>query len=529
MKRVVAASFVGTTLEYYDFFAYSTAASIVFPILFFPGSDPATGLLLALATYAVGYVVRPLGAAIFGHFGDKIGRKNVLVTTLLLMGLASAAVGLLPTYENIGVWAPVLLVSLRFLQGIGIGGEWGGAALMVTESDKSGRRGFFGSLVQSAAPTGLLLATGIFTLMTSALAKDAFLAWGWRIPFLISFLLVAIGLYIRMKLAESPVFEEAEKKAATKKQEEVKAPLLYVFTHYKKSPGPGRRRPDRQRHRVLHLRPVRPRLRHRTPRPAQEPGPGRLHHFRRRADDRHPAVRCALGQGGPPPGDDRRRRRRHHLQLRVHRDAQLQGSVPGADRPCHRPGDRGRHVRPVAVLHPRTVRHQGPLHRLPPSVSSSAGVFGGGFAPLIAIQLITLTSTGFSVAGYLSAALLLMVYCVFVAKETSKIAMTDAGNDGRRSRQGRPHNARHRPASRRATSQRTVDRPVHGRMGRRPAGTPADRRRMPGTAPRTDRPGEPPPERRGHPQPAGPEEAEAADAAAAEGRSWAPCTASRSR
>jgi len=133
MKRVVAASFVGTTLEYYDFFAYSTAASIVFPVLFFPGSEPATGLLLALATYAVGYVVRPLGAAIFGHFGDKIGRKNVLVTTLLLMGLASAAVGLLPTYENIGVWAPVLLVSLRFLQGIGIGGEWGGAALMVTE------------------------------------------------------------------------------------------------------------------------------------------------------------------------------------------------------------------------------------------------------------------------------------------------------------------------------------------------------------------------------------------------------------
>jgi metabolite-proton symporter len=426
MKRVVAASFVGTTLEYYDFFAYSTAASIVFPVLFFPGSEPATGLLLALATYAVGYVVRPLGAAIFGHFGDKIGRKNVLVTTLLLMGLASAAVGLLPTYENIGVWAPVLLVSLRFLQGIGIGGEWGGAALMVTESDKSGRRGLFGSLVQTAAPTGLLLATGIFTLMTSALSKEAFLAWGWRIPFLISFALVAIGLYIRLKLAESPIFEETEKKAAAKQQEEVKAPLLYVFKHYKKqlALAVGARIGSDIAFYIFAL-------------------------FVLVYGTEHLGLPKSLALAAST----------------ISAVAQMI-SIPlfGAlsDRVGRRPVMIGGAVAGIAysfvfiamlnskdpflvLIAPAiglviVAAMYAPVASFIPELFATkvrytgsavgfqlAGVFGGGFAPLIAIQLIVLTSSGFAVAGYLSAALLLMVFCVYVAKETSKITMNEAG------------------------------------------------------------------------------------------------------
>lgn len=427
MKRVVAASFVGTTLEYYDFFAYSTAASIVFPVLFFPGSEPATGLLLALATYAVGYVVRPLGAAIFGHFGDKLGRKNVLVTTLLLMGLASAAVGLLPTYENIGVLAPILLVTLRFFQGIGIGGEWGGAALMVTESDKSGRRGLFGSLVQTAAPTGLLLATGIFALMTWLVSKEAFLAWGWRVPFLISFALVAIGLYIRMKLAESPVFEATEKKAAEKKQEEVNAPLLHVFKHYKKqlALAVGARIGSDIAFYIFALFIL---------------VYGAEHLGLPKSLVLAASTVCAVAQMISIPLFGA-------LSDRVgRRPVMIGGAVAGIlysfvfiamlnskdpflvmIAPAIGLVIVAAMYAPVASFIPELfetrVRYTGSAVGF-----QLAGVFGGGFAPLIAIQLIVLTHTGFSVAGYLSAALLLMVFCVYVAKETSKITMNEAGN-----------------------------------------------------------------------------------------------------
>lgn len=230
MTRVVSASFIGTALEYYDFFIYGTAASVAFGQLFFPSSDPVVGLLLALATYAVGYVFRPLGAVIFGHYGDRIGRKNVLIATLMLMGFSTAAVGLLPTYGSVGLLAPVLLVTLRLLQGVGLGGEWGGAALMVAESDRSGRRGLFGSLIQVAAPVGLLLATGVFSLITALLSNDAFLAWGWRLPFLASGLLVVVGIWVRRNLVESPLFVEAEAK-----HEKAKAPIREVLAHHKRS------------------------------------------------------------------------------------------------------------------------------------------------------------------------------------------------------------------------------------------------------------------------------------------------------
>lgn len=227
-RRVVAASVAGTTLEWYDHFIYGSAAALVFPRLFFPDSDPFVATILSLVTYSIAFLTRPLGAAIFGHFGDKHGRKNVLITTLLLMGICTTAIGLLPTYATIGVWAPILLASLRFLQGIGLGGEWGGAALMVGEHSSGGRRGFFGGLVQIASPVGLLLANAVFSIVTFLVSEEAFFAWGWRVPFLLSSLLVVTGLWIRVQVEESPMFQEIE---ATEDVEE-HSPLKEVLTQH---------------------------------------------------------------------------------------------------------------------------------------------------------------------------------------------------------------------------------------------------------------------------------------------------------
>jgi metabolite-proton symporter len=211
ITRVVAASLAGTSLEWYDFFIYGAAAAIVFPKLFFPQTDPATATFLSLTTYGVAFVARPLGAIIFGHFGDIIGRKRILIITLLMMGFATFLIGCLPTYPTAGVLAPIGLVVLRLSQGLALGGEWGGAALMVNEYDPKGhRRGFLGSLVQIASPIGLLFANGVLALVTWQLAPDAFLAWGWRIPFLLSAILVVFGFVIRMKIAETPLFERVE-------------------------------------------------------------------------------------------------------------------------------------------------------------------------------------------------------------------------------------------------------------------------------------------------------------------------------
>ena len=229
MRKVIVASLIGTSLEWYDFFIYGTAAALVFNQLFFPEFDPLIGTLLAFTTFAVGFVARPLGGLVFGHYGDKLGRKNVLVVTLLLMGIATFLIGVLPTYPTIGFWAPVLLVLLRFLQGLGLGGEWGGAVLMTMESGDSSRRGLNASWPQVGVPIGLLLANGVISLMGSVTSNEAFLSWGWRVPFLLSGLLVIVGMWIRLTIAESPVFAEAEKSDSTEK-----APILEVLRRYPK-------------------------------------------------------------------------------------------------------------------------------------------------------------------------------------------------------------------------------------------------------------------------------------------------------
>jgi len=210
LRKVVLASFIGTTIEWYDFFLYGTAAALVFDKLFFPNAEPIIGTLAAFGTYAVGFAARPLGGIVFGHFGDRVGRKSMLVLSLLIMGLATFLVGCLPTYASIGVMAPVLLVVLRFAQGIGVGGEWGGAVLMSVEYAPKGKRGLFGSFPQMGVPAGLALSTAVFTVMQNVTTEDQFMAWGWRIPFLISIVLVAVGLFIRLRIMESPAFREIE-------------------------------------------------------------------------------------------------------------------------------------------------------------------------------------------------------------------------------------------------------------------------------------------------------------------------------
>ena len=230
IAKVAGASLAGTTLEFYDHFIYGSAAALVFPKLFFPQADALTSTLLSLASYGVAFVARPVGAAIFGHFGDRIGRKYILIVTLLMMGLATFAIGLLPTYASIGVLAPIALVLLRVTQGIALGGEWGGAAIMVNEFDPEGRqRGFFGSLVQLAAPIGLLLANGAFALVTWSVSEEAFFAWGWRVPFLMSAILIGVGFYIRYNISESPLFEKLEESRS-----EAQAPILELLRNYKR-------------------------------------------------------------------------------------------------------------------------------------------------------------------------------------------------------------------------------------------------------------------------------------------------------
>jgi metabolite-proton symporter len=196
---------VGTTIEWYDFFLYGTAAALVFNRLFFPTFDPLAGTLAAFGTYSVGFVARPIGGIIIGHYGDRVGRKSMLVLTLMIMGVATFGIGLLPTYAQIGPWAAVALVILRVAQGFGVGGEWGGAVLMAVEHAPPGARGFYGSWAQIGVPAGLLLSTAVFAIF-ARLPEDQFLSWGWRVPFLLSILLVAVGLIIRLRIQETPVF-----------------------------------------------------------------------------------------------------------------------------------------------------------------------------------------------------------------------------------------------------------------------------------------------------------------------------------
>jgi metabolite-proton symporter len=208
--RAVASSFVGTAIEWYDFFIYGTAAALVFGPQFFPSGSDLAGTLAAFATLAVGFIARPFGGVIMGHFGDKTGRKSMLVTSLLIMGAATVGIGLLPNYDAIGVWAPILLVVLRFLQGVGVGGEWGGAVLMATEHAPQGKAGLYGAAPQMGVPAGVILANVVFLLCSQLMTNDQFTSWGWRVPFLLSATLVAAAMWIRLGVMESPAFQAVE-------------------------------------------------------------------------------------------------------------------------------------------------------------------------------------------------------------------------------------------------------------------------------------------------------------------------------
>lgn len=227
MGKVAFASFIGTAIEFYDFYIYGTAAALVLGGAFFPEFSETAGTLAAFATFAVGFAARPLGGIVFGHFGDRVGRKAMLIISLLVMGIATFCIGLLPGYATIGVAAPILLVFLRFFQGVGLGGEWGGAVLMATEHAPSGRRGFYSSFPQTGPAVGFLLSSGLFLLLTLSLSEEQFAVWGWRVPFLLSIVLVGIGLYVRATIAETPVFRRA-----MQTQTRAKVPFLDMVRTY---------------------------------------------------------------------------------------------------------------------------------------------------------------------------------------------------------------------------------------------------------------------------------------------------------
>lgn len=228
-KNVLLATILGTTIEWYDFNIYGIAAALVFGPHFFPKLSDTAGTIAAFATFAIGFIARPFGAALFGHFGDRVGRKQSLVYSILLVGLGTFFIGLLPTYEVVGIWAPVLLVTCRVIQGIGVGGEWGGAVLMAAEHAPAGRRGFFVGWPQFGSPVGLLLANAVFFGLRAVMPDDRFLGWGWRIPFLLSLVLVAVGLVIRLGLPESPVFERRKRSGDVER-----VPILTIFRSYRR-------------------------------------------------------------------------------------------------------------------------------------------------------------------------------------------------------------------------------------------------------------------------------------------------------
>ncbi|HKU42883.1 MAG TPA: MFS transporter [Polyangiales bacterium] len=226
-QRVLFASLVGTTIEFFDFYIYATAAVLVFPKLFFPASDPASATLQSLATFALAFFARPVGSAVFGHYGDRIGRKATLVAALLTMGLSTVVIGILPTYATIGLGAPILLALCRLGQGLGLGGEWGGAVLLATENAPRGKHAWYGMFPQLGAPLGFLLSTGVFLVLTRLLDDEHFFAWGWRVPFLASALLVFVGLWVRLRLAETPAFQRA-----IDNNERVRLPMGEVVTQH---------------------------------------------------------------------------------------------------------------------------------------------------------------------------------------------------------------------------------------------------------------------------------------------------------
>lgn len=225
MRKVALTALAGTSIEWYDFFLYATAAALVFPSAFFPGSDPTIGLILSFGTFAFGFIARPLGGVLFGHWGDRIGRKKTLVIALVMMGVASTAIGLLPTYGTIGVAAPIILSLLRFAQGLAIGGQWGGAMLLVTESAPANERGYYGAYAQAGAPVGVILANLAFIIISSTVSEEFFMTWGWRIPFIASVVLIWISLYIQLHMEDTEAFKELELLKEERAKESTAAPV----------------------------------------------------------------------------------------------------------------------------------------------------------------------------------------------------------------------------------------------------------------------------------------------------------------
>jgi|TARA_B110000285_G_scaffold207624_1_gene247136 MFS family permease len=225
MRKVALTALAGTSIEWYDFFLYATAAALVFPSAFFPGSDPTIGLVLSFGTFAFGFIARPLGGIIFGHFGDRVGRKKTLVIALWMMGISSTLIGLLPTYATIGVAAPIILCLLRFAQGLAIGGQWGGAMLLVTESAPADKRGYYGAYAQAGAPVGVILANIAFILISSSISEEAFMDWGWRVPFISSVLLIGISMYVQLHMEDTAAFKELQ---AIKEKRDAQSPIKIV-------------------------------------------------------------------------------------------------------------------------------------------------------------------------------------------------------------------------------------------------------------------------------------------------------------
>jgi MFS family permease len=242
MRKVALTALAGTSIEWYDFFLYATAAALVFPAAFFPGSSPTIGLILSFGTFAFGFIARPLGGILFGHFGDRVGRKKTLVIALVLMGVASTLIGLLPTYATIGIAAPILLTVLRFAQGLAIGGQWGGAMLLVTESAPADQRGYYGAYAQAGAPVGVILANLAFMIISAMVSEEFFMNWGWRIPFIASVVLIAISMYIQLHMEDTDAFKELEavkiKKQLEGKLEQAqpvkRSPVLEALVKYPK-------------------------------------------------------------------------------------------------------------------------------------------------------------------------------------------------------------------------------------------------------------------------------------------------------
>jgi len=228
--QILVASLIGTTIEFFDFYVYATAAVLVFPTLFFPSSDPTSAMLQSFATFSIAFFARPIGAMVFGHFGDRIGRKATLVAALLTMGISTVVIGLLPGYAQIGVWAPLLLSLCRFGQGFGLGGEWGGAILLATENAPEGKRSWYGIFPQLGAPVGLFLSSGIFWVLLHFISQDALLSWGWRVPFISSIVLIMVGLWMRLSLTETQEFRKA-----VESDERVNVPLVELFRSHKRS------------------------------------------------------------------------------------------------------------------------------------------------------------------------------------------------------------------------------------------------------------------------------------------------------